>query len=107
MECQHHEVATGGQAEIDMRFKPLLQMGDQLVWFKYVLKNVAARDNRVSQNLQPRLRIIRIGIRQRLKQAKGNDDFTDTAGVGRKVGLMLGITGTGRVGQVQHRHMIS
>lgn len=46
VECQHHEVATGGQAEIDMRFKPLLQMGDQLVWFKYVLKNVAARDNR-------------------------------------------------------------
>ncbi len=46
VECQHHEVATGGQAEIDMRFKPLLQMGDQLVWFKYVLKNVAAKDNR-------------------------------------------------------------
>ena len=43
VECQHHEVATAGQAEIDMRFKPLLQMGDQLVWFKYVLKNVAAR----------------------------------------------------------------
>jgi glutamine synthetase len=44
VECQHHEVATGGQAEIDMRFKPLLLMGDQLMWFKYVLKNVAARN---------------------------------------------------------------
>jgi glutamine synthetase len=43
MECQHHEVATAGQAEIDMRFKPLVQMGDQLAWFKYVLKNVAYR----------------------------------------------------------------
>jgi len=43
VECQHHEVATAGQAEIDMRFKPLVQMGDQLVWFKYVLKNVANR----------------------------------------------------------------
>ncbi len=43
VECQHHEVATAGQAEIDMRFKPLLEMGDQLVWFKYVLKNVAYR----------------------------------------------------------------
>jgi len=43
VECQHHEVATAGQAEIDMRFKPLVQMGDQLVWFKYVLKNVAYR----------------------------------------------------------------
>ncbi len=43
IEAQHHEVATGGQAEIDMRFKPLLEMADQLVWFKYVLKNVAYR----------------------------------------------------------------
>ncbi len=43
IEAQHHEVASGGQAEIDMRFKPLLQMSDQLVWFKYVLKNVANR----------------------------------------------------------------
>ncbi|MEA1991712.1 MAG: type I glutamate--ammonia ligase [Thermodesulfobacteriota bacterium] len=45
-ECQHHEAATAGQAEIDMRFKPLLQMGDQLMWFKYVLKNVAYRHGR-------------------------------------------------------------
>lgn len=45
IECQHHEAATGGQAEIDMRFKPLLQMGDQLMWFKYVLKNVAYKHN--------------------------------------------------------------
>jgi glutamine synthetase len=44
-EAQHHEVATAGQAEIDMRFKPLLQMSDQLMWFKYVLKNVAYRHN--------------------------------------------------------------
>jgi glutamine synthetase len=43
VECQHHEVATAGQGEIDMRFKPLVQMGDQLVWFKYILKNVAYR----------------------------------------------------------------
>ena len=45
IEAQHHEVATAGQGEIDMRFKPLLQMGDQLMWFKYVLKNVACRHN--------------------------------------------------------------
>ena len=44
VECQHHEVATAGQAEIDMRFAPLLQMGDQMVWFKYVLKNVAYKN---------------------------------------------------------------
>ncbi|HAA04226.1 MAG TPA: glutamine synthetase, partial [Syntrophobacteraceae bacterium] len=38
VECQHHEVATAGQAEIDMKFAPLVRMGDQLMWFKYVLK---------------------------------------------------------------------
>ncbi len=43
IECQHHEVATAGQAEIDMRFAPLLKMADQLMWFKYVIKNVAKR----------------------------------------------------------------
>ncbi len=41
IEAQHHEVATAGQGEIDMRYKPLLEMADQLMWFKYVLKNVA------------------------------------------------------------------
>lgn len=45
IEAQHHEVASAGQGEIDMRFKPLLQMADQLMWFKYVLKNVAYRHN--------------------------------------------------------------
>jgi len=46
IEAQHHEVATAGQAEIDMRFQPLLKMGDSLMWFKYVLKNVAHRHNK-------------------------------------------------------------
>ena len=46
IEAQHHEVATAGQAEIDMRFKTLLHMGDQLAWFKYVIKNVAYRNNK-------------------------------------------------------------
>jgi glutamine synthetase len=43
VECQHHEVATAGQGEIDMRFSPLVKMGDNLMWFKYILKNVAKR----------------------------------------------------------------
>ncbi|MEW6350676.1 MAG: type I glutamate--ammonia ligase [Thermodesulfobacteriota bacterium] len=43
IEAQHHEVATAGQAEIDMKFAPLVKMGDQLMWFKYILKNVAKR----------------------------------------------------------------
>uniref|UniRef100_A0A7C4RND7 Glutamine synthetase n=1 Tax=Desulfatirhabdium butyrativorans TaxID=340467 RepID=A0A7C4RND7_9BACT len=43
VEAQHHEVAQAGQSEIDMKFRPLVQMADQLAWFKYVLKNVAYR----------------------------------------------------------------
>jgi glutamine synthetase len=43
IEAQHHEVATAGQAEIDLKFLPLVQMGDALMWFKYVIKNVARR----------------------------------------------------------------
>ena len=45
-EAQHHEVATGGQAEIDMRFAPLLQMSDNLLKYKYVIKNVAYKHNK-------------------------------------------------------------
>jgi glutamine synthetase len=41
IEIQHHEVATGGQAEIDMRFDTLLRMADKLMLYKYVVKNVA------------------------------------------------------------------
>ena len=43
VEKQHHEVATAGQGEIDMRFAPLVKMADQLVVFKYLIKNVAKR----------------------------------------------------------------
>ena len=43
IEAQHHEVATGGQAEIDMRFTTLTKMADQLMWFKYIIKNVAKK----------------------------------------------------------------
>lgn len=43
VEAHHHEVATGGQAEIDMRFAPIMQMADQMQWYKYIVKNVAKR----------------------------------------------------------------
>jgi glutamine synthetase len=46
IEAQHHEVATAGQAEIDMRFAPLVQMGDQMMWYKYVIRNVAKKYNK-------------------------------------------------------------
>ncbi len=43
IEAHHHEVATAGQSEIDMRYAPLLKMADQFMWFKYIVKNVARR----------------------------------------------------------------
>ena len=46
VEAQHHEVASGGQCEIDMRFSTLTKMGDNLMWFKYIIKNVARRHGR-------------------------------------------------------------
>ncbi len=48
IECQHHEVATAGQAEIDMRFDEMLTMADKLMWFKYVVKNVAYRNGKTA-----------------------------------------------------------
>ena len=41
IEVSHHEVATAGQGEIDMRYDRLLRMADKLMWFKYVVKNEA------------------------------------------------------------------
>ncbi len=43
VECQHHEVATGGQAEIDMKFNELVAMADDLLKYKYIVKNVAKK----------------------------------------------------------------
>ena len=47
VEAHHHEVATGGQCEIDMRFQDLLTMSDNVMMYKYVCKNVAARHGKV------------------------------------------------------------
>ncbi len=43
VECHHHEVATAGQGEIDMRFDSLVRMADKLMWYKYIVKNVAKK----------------------------------------------------------------
>jgi glutamine synthetase len=41
IEVHHHEVGTAGQSEIDMRFGPLVEMADNLMKYKYVIRNVA------------------------------------------------------------------
>jgi len=43
VEAQHHEVATAGQCEIDVRFQELVKMADQMCLYKYIVKNVARR----------------------------------------------------------------
>lgn len=42
-EAHHHEVASGGQSEIDIKFNTMVNMGDQALKYKYVIKNVAQR----------------------------------------------------------------
>jgi glutamine synthetase len=46
IEVQHHEVGTAGQAEIDMRFDTLLRTADNLMLYKYIIKNVAWKYNK-------------------------------------------------------------
>ncbi|MFI5953451.1 type I glutamate--ammonia ligase [Cryptosporangium sp. NPDC051539] len=41
VERGHHEVGTGGQAEINYKFSTLLHSADNLMLFKYVIKNTA------------------------------------------------------------------
>jgi glutamine synthetase len=41
VECHHHEVASGGQAEIDFKFDTLLRSADNMMVFKYIVRNVA------------------------------------------------------------------
>jgi len=48
VEAHHHEVGTAGQCEIDMKFAPLLQMADQFMWYKYIVKNVAKKHGKTA-----------------------------------------------------------
>ena len=48
VERHHHEVASAGQGEINFRFDTALNMGDKMMWFKYVVKNVARRHGKTA-----------------------------------------------------------
>ncbi len=41
VECHHHEVATGGQTEIDLKYDSLIKSADGMMLYKYIVKNVA------------------------------------------------------------------
>ena len=43
VEVHHHEVGTGGQCEIDMKFDTLVTMADKVQLYKYIVKNVAKK----------------------------------------------------------------
>ncbi len=48
VEKQHHEVATAGQAEIDIRYTTLTKQADNLLLYKYIIKNVAKKHGKVA-----------------------------------------------------------
>ena len=48
VECHHHEVATAGQMEIDFHYDTITRSADALMYFKYVVKNVAKKHNKVA-----------------------------------------------------------
>ncbi|HWU87192.1 MAG TPA: glutamine synthetase beta-grasp domain-containing protein, partial [Kofleriaceae bacterium] len=48
IETHHHEVASAGQAEIDMKYDTLVKMADQVLWYKHVVKNVARAHGRTA-----------------------------------------------------------
>jgi glutamine synthetase len=48
VEVHHHEVASGGQCELSMRFNSLVKMADWTMWYKYIVKNVARRHGKVA-----------------------------------------------------------
>jgi glutamine synthetase len=48
VECQHHEVASAGQSEIDLKYDSLVEMADKIMMYKYIVKNVAYRNQKTA-----------------------------------------------------------
>jgi glutamine synthetase len=48
VEVHHHEVGTAGQGEIDMRYGTLTKMGDSLMYYKYIIRNVCRKHGKTA-----------------------------------------------------------
>ncbi|HJY08066.1 MAG TPA: type I glutamate--ammonia ligase [Bryobacteraceae bacterium] len=48
IEVHHHEVGTAGQGEIDMKYAPLTKMADNVMYYKYIIRNVARKHKKVA-----------------------------------------------------------
>jgi len=48
VEVHHHEVGTAGQAEIDMKYAPLTKMADNVMYYKYIIRNIAKKHRKVA-----------------------------------------------------------
>lgn len=48
IEVHHHEVATAGQCEIDIKFDKLTKMADDLLMYKYIIKNMARKNGMIA-----------------------------------------------------------
>lgn len=85
VELHHHEVATAGQAEIDMRFDTMLRMADKVMKYKYIVKNVARRNN-MTATFMPKPLFGDNGSGMHVHTSLWNDDkntFYDESGYGQ------------------------
>jgi len=48
VEVHHHEVGTAGQGEIDMKYATLTEMADHVMYYKYVIRNVARKHGKTA-----------------------------------------------------------